>query len=59
MPYLQFAHEGDASAVSPNAQFWVASLSEGGHTTSLYAKSKERRSKSGRVRSSPPAASPS
>ena len=39
--YLQFAREGDANATNVNAQFWVGSLTQGGHTTSLYGKSKQ------------------
>jgi hypothetical protein len=39
--YLQIAHEGDASALNPNAQLRSASLTEGGHSTALYGKSKQ------------------
>jgi hypothetical protein len=39
--YLQYSHEGDPDSANPNLQFWVASLSEGGHTASIYEKAQE------------------
>jgi hypothetical protein len=40
-PYLSYGREGNPDAPTPEGQFFVASLSQGGHTTSLYAKSRE------------------
>jgi hypothetical protein len=39
--YLQVTREGDSNATSATQQFWIAALSQGGHTTTLYGKSKE------------------
>jgi len=39
-PYLQYTQEGDPNADTPAKQWLVASLTQGGHTTSLYARSK-------------------
>jgi hypothetical protein len=39
--YLQYTQEGDPDADTPAKQWWVAALTQGGHTTGLYGKSKE------------------
>jgi hypothetical protein len=39
--YMQVTREGDSNATSATQQFWIAALSQGGHTTTLYGKSKE------------------
>jgi hypothetical protein len=39
--YLQIVREGDPDAVMTEGTFWIGSLTESGHTTSLYGKTQE------------------
>jgi hypothetical protein len=38
--YLSYVREGDASGTT-DERFWIASLTQGGHTTDVYAKSQQ------------------
>jgi hypothetical protein len=40
--HLQVTREGDSNATSASQRFWIAAVSQGGHTTSLYAKTQKR-----------------